>query len=363
LFSALQANESSSGERAVSVRSKLMCADVLFALAAVFKLSMVVLASAGWLLAFIKWQSLQPVRPAKWISWLSYPGIPVTIVVPWIAHGLILSGYPFYPSTLLGVPADWRVPMSSVRLVAAGVRSWARMPHAILSESARFHWISLWFRGVRVNRAEFLIPVLIAIVGGLLILWEETQNPSGWHYPGAWLVIPMVLALMFWFVQAPALRFAQAAFWGAACVLDAYGISRFVETHPRINRFSMAKLLVMAIVMGALWSLYPRTLWHRSFAPLAEVRQFSALPSPDVKPMESLYGVRVYVPRLSDTWWDGTRTHGGQTWDSQLPSSRYLNETLRMRHPGDLGSGFASDGLPQDAEWTTSRSPNANTAP
>jgi hypothetical protein len=119
----------------------------------------------------------------------------------------------------------------------------------------------------------------------------------------------------------------------------------------------------VAILMAAAWSLYPRTLWQRSFAPLPEAREFSALPSPDVKPMETLYGVRVYVPRLSDTWWDGSRTHGGQTWDSPLPSSPYLNETLRIRQPGNLGSGFISNGLPQDAEWNSSKSPNANAVP
>jgi hypothetical protein len=362
-FSALQANGSSSGEQVVSVRSKLVCADALFALAAVFKLSMVVLAGAGWLLTFIKWQSLEPVRTAKQISWLGYAAIPVAIVVPWVAQGLILSGYPFYPSTLFGIPVEWRVPASSMRLVAAGIRSWARMPNATLSESAGVHWIGVWFHGVRADRAEFLFPVLIAITGSLLILWEETQKPSEWNYNGVWLFVPMVLAVVFWFVQAPALRFAQAPLWGTACILGGYGFSRFVETHPQINRFPMAWFLMVAILMAAAWSLYPRTLWQRSFAPLPEAREFSALPSPDVKPMETLYGVRVYVPRLSDTWWDGSRTHGGQTWDSPLPSSPYLNETLRIRQPGNLGSGFISNGLPQDAEWNSSKSPNANAVP
>jgi hypothetical protein len=363
LFSALHANGSSSGEHLASVSSKLVCADALFSLAAVFKLSMVVLAGTGWLLTFIKWQSLRSARTAKRIDWLGFLGIPVAIVVPWVAHGLILSGYPFYPSSLFGVPVEWRVPAPSVRLVAAGVRSWARTPHATLTDSAGVHWIGVWFHGVRADRAEFLFPVLITIVGSLLILWEENQKPSGWNYPGLWLLIPMILALVFWFVQAPALRFAQAELWGTACILGGYGITRFVEIHPRINLFPMARFLVASILMAAVWSLYPRTLWQKSFAPLAEVRQFSALPLPDVRPMETLYGVRVYVPRLSDTWWDGSRTHGGQTWDSPLPSSRYLNETLRMRQPGDLGSGFISNGLPQGAEWNTSGSPNVNAVP
>jgi hypothetical protein len=368
LFSALQANGSSPdeptvGEQAASVRSSLVCADALFALAAVFKLSMIVLAGAGWLLAFNKWQSLQPARKPRRLDWLGFVGIPAAIVVPWIAQGLILSGYPFYPSSLFGIPVEWRVPASSVRLVAAGVRSWARMPHATLSESAGVHWIGVWFHGVRADRAEFLFPVLITIAGSLLILWEETQKPSGWNFPGVWLLIPIFLALVFWIVQAPALRFAQAPLWGMACILGGYGISRFVETHPMINRFATARFLIAAILMAAAWSLYLHTLWQRSFSTLTEVRQFSALPLPDVKPMETLYGVRVYVPRLGNTWWDGSRTHGGQTWDSPLPSSPYLNETLRMRQPGDLGSGFTSDGLPQYAEWNSSRSPSSNSAP
>ncbi len=286
---------------------------------------------------------------------LDYVAIPVAIAVPWVAHGLILSGYPFYPSSLFGIPVEWRVPAYSVKLVAAGVRSWARMPHATLGESAGVHWIGVWFHGVRTDRAEFLFPVLITITGGLLILWK--RKSSGWNYSEVWLLMPLIMALVFWFVQAPALRFVQAPLWGMACVLGGSATSQLVEACPRINRFPMAQFLVLAILMAVSWTVYPRTLWQRSFSSLAEVQQVSALPMPDVKPVETLYGVRVYVPRLSDTWWDGSRTHGGQTWDSPLPSSRYLNETLRMRQPGDLSSGFTSNGLPQDAEWNTSRIP------
>jgi hypothetical protein len=359
LFSALQAIGPSSDEHTASEHSKLVCANALFALAAVFKLSMIVLAVAGWLLAFIRWQSLQ--AEVKRISWFRYVGIPVAIVVPWFAHGLFLSGYPFFPSSLFGIPVQWRLPASSTRLLAAGIQSWARAPHATLSETAGFHWIGPWFRGLRADRAEFLLPVLIAITGAFLILWGEIRKPSRWNYPGGRLLIPIGLALAFWFVEAPALRFAQAPLWGMACVLGGYGSSRFVETHPWISRFPMRWFFVAALLMAVTWSLHPRTLWQRSFSDLAEIRQSSsALPSPDVKPMETLYGVRVYVPRLMDTWWGGSRTHGGQTWDSPLPSAPYVNKTLRMRHSGELASGFISDGLPPDAEWNAQRPPSAN---
>jgi hypothetical protein len=361
LFSALQATGPSTDDDAAPVRSKLLCANVLFALGAAFKLSMVVLTSAGWLLAFIKWRSLQP--RAKGISWFSYVGIPVAIVVSWIVNSLFLSGYPFFPSSLLGIPVDWRVPASSVRLVAAGIQSWARMPHATLNEAAGVRWIGPWFHSLWAERAEFLFPALIAMAGSLLILWKEIRRPSGWVCPGCRLLIPTGLALTFWFVEAPALRFAQAPLWGMACILGGCGISGLMETRPTINRLTVARLLVAAILMAAVWSLYPRTLWRRSFSSLTEVRQFSALPFPDAKPMETLYGVTVFVPRLSVAWWDGSQTRGGQTWDSPLPSSPYLNKTLRIRQPGNLSSGFTSDGLPRDAEWKTSRSPSANEEP
>ena len=40
---------------------------------------------------------------------------PSSRVVGWLARQAILSGYPFFPATVGGLPVDWRVPASVVR--------------------------------------------------------------------------------------------------------------------------------------------------------------------------------------------------------------------------------------------------------
>jgi hypothetical protein len=326
-----------------ALREKLLYAAALFAVAAAFKLSMAVLAGTGWLLGLIRLRSLKSPAPETGPSWPSYAGIPAAVVIPWMVHGLILSGYPFYPSGLFGIPVEWRLPLPSVRLVSTGIRDWARLPHATVHEAAGLRWISSWYRNNHGDRAEFVFPILIAMAGMALILWglqrradARVVQPAMRRYAGLLLLIPVACGLVFWFVQAPALRFGQAALWGAAAILGAYGIGGLAGKNVKIARWALA-----ALVLGEVWSIHPRTLWQESFAPLADVRQFSPLPPPNVSTMKTRYGLRVNVA-LTD----------GQTWESELPSSAYFNPTLRLRRPGDLSAGFVSDGLPPNAEWT-----------
>jgi hypothetical protein len=348
LFSALEARPLPSPDAepdrgSSAVREKLLYAAALFAVAAAFKLSMAVLAGTGWLLGLIRLRSLKSPARGPRLSWPSYAGIPAAVVIPWIAHGLILSGYPFYPSGLFGIPVEWRLPLPSVRSVSTGIRDWARLPHGTLDEATGLHWIGSWFRNNHGDRADFAFPILIAMAGMVLILCglqrradAGVAQPAMRRYEGLWLLIPVACGLVFWFVQAPALRFGQAALWGAAAILGAYGIGGLPGKNVKTARWVLA-----ALVLAEVWSIHPRTLWQESFASLADVRQFSPLPPPNVSTMKTRYGLRVNVA-LTD----------GQTWESELPSSAYFNPTLRLRRPGDLSAGFVSDGLPPNAEWT-----------
>lgn len=329
------------GEERGAVRTKLLCADALLALAVVIKASLIVLSGTCWVFGLVLWRSSTSGPSSRWSAWSAYFILPFAIIIPWMAHGLILSGYPVYPSSLLGAPVDWRVSSPSLNLVTAGIRAWARVPHAVLSETTGVQWIGPWLRNNRGNRAELIFPVLFALAGALLLLKRPAPGAearSEHRHAGLWLLIPLGCGLAFWFGQAPALRFGQAALWGTACILGACGLNRAVGNSRWAGRFVLAGTL-----LSVAWSLYPRTLWQRSFAPLAQVHQLSPLPFPEVRALETRYGVEIYVSR------DGSQ----QTWESPLPSSAYLNPTLRLRRSGDLRSGFTSDGLPRNAEWVS----------
>jgi hypothetical protein len=349
LFAALNEwRTTSSNGKKKSVREKLIYAAALLAVAAVFKLSLAVLAVTGWLLGLVVLLSLRPSGALVGSRLLTYMLIPAAIVVPWIGRGLVLSGYPFYPSGLFGIPVSWRLPVQSVRLVAAGVRDWARWPHATLAQAAGWYWIRPWFRDNHYNRAEFVFPMLIATVGFALILWQE-HGRDPWkgrerrENRALWLAIPLVCALIFWFLSAPALRFGQAALWGMAAVLGGCGIAAVASRNASIGRWAL-----IAILAAEAWSMHPRTLWRDSFAPLADVKQFSPLPPPNSVPVRLPSGLVVNI------------APDGLAWDAELPSAPYRSPTLRLRRPGDLRSGFVSDGLPPRAEWNTEVKPESS---
>ncbi len=104
--------------------SRVVVAATLLALAVTFKLSTVVFAFLGWVLAFAILWSIR--RDSRHV-WAAVVGA-VLVLVPWLAGQIILSGYPFFPSSLFPFPGDWRVPRGIPELYELWVRSWARIP-------------------------------------------------------------------------------------------------------------------------------------------------------------------------------------------------------------------------------------------
>ena len=93
-----------------SCAKDLVIAMVLFSLAVTFKISSAVLAFAGWAVAFLKLWSLGLNAPVMKRKLGLAVILSAFIVLPWIGRGLVLTGYPFFPSAALGIPVDWKVP-------------------------------------------------------------------------------------------------------------------------------------------------------------------------------------------------------------------------------------------------------------
>src|SRR5208283_4193712 len=100
----------------------------LFSLAVAIKISVIALCGLGWIIAFIGLQRLAlPQRKKRQVA-LAGVFLSACILVPWLISGILISGYAFYPGSVLGLSVDWRVPPESLALVKLGVRSWARIP-------------------------------------------------------------------------------------------------------------------------------------------------------------------------------------------------------------------------------------------
>jgi hypothetical protein len=300
-------------------------AMVLFAVAVTFKISSVVFALCGWMVAAVALWRTNGGEFARRKRVLACAVVLSTaIVVPWIARGLVLTGYPFFPSSVMGIAADWKVPTAAARAQLEFAQSFARVPVIPLADTSAWRWLRPWLRELVREREGFLIPVFF-MVAGVVVMFLRGRGAGALS---RWLwVVPAALAgLAFWFFGAPAMRFGEPMMWAAGAGLGAFAAVRFLEG-VMARRVAIFVLLVMT---G--WAAHPRLLWGSYFRPSMSVRRLERLPEAKLELRRAASGLDVYVPV-------GTN----QCWDAALPCSPYLDPSLRLREPGNMQAGFAVD--------------------
>jgi len=307
------------------MESRLVVALMLFTLALTFKISSLAFAGLGWAVALLQLLALgrPPARKRQLIVAATlFSGV---LAILWLIRGVILSGYPLFPSSAFAVPADWRVPRAVADMLAQFNRSWARIPHASIEETSGIHWIGPWLAGAIRNRVDFIAPMLISLVGFMFLLRRRVFIDLFW-LP---LLLPSLGGLVFWFSLAPAFRFGEAAIWTTAACLGAVALEQVLPTLSLRGR--QAALLGLLALGG--WCSYPRTLGRIYFRPLLDVHGF--LPVPQAKTMA--YGLSsgliVRVPIETN-----------QCWDALIPCSPYFADSLQLRHTEDLRWGFRVGG-------------------
>src|SRR6266850_707602 len=311
-----------------SPQLSLLIAMLLFSLAVIFKLSSLVFAFTGWLVSFFA-LCFSPTPQKKRFA-LAAVILSAAIVLPWICRGLILTGYPFFPSTALGIPVDWKVPAAIAEVQADFARSFARIPQIPLGDTSAFRWLRPCFRELIREREGFLIPLFFVLAGALVAIFKAKRNAfPRW----SWLLLPSFAGILFWFFEAPAIRFGEPAIWAAAATLGTFAALHLLDGPVKNRIFLFALLLLTA------WAAHPRLLWNSYFRPSIHVRAFLPLPQPQVVPHRTASGLTIYVPVESN-----------QCWDAPLPCSPYFTDTLRLRHPGEIQDGFASGGSAADSK-------------
>jgi hypothetical protein len=329
------------------MRLRMVSACVLFSLAIVFKISTVIFAASSFVICIVILLSMSDSVVERRRSIFASLGLCTVIVIPWIFRGYLLSGYPFFPSHWFGAPVDWRVPAESAKMVTLGIRAWARMRHAPISQTYGWHWVRLWFEDIRSDRVNVTVPFSIALSGSALLLMNSVQKHSPQLRQCLWLLVPSVGALTFWFLSAPDPRFGQAAIWGTAATLGSCGFFSVVEKSG-----VRLKLLVATTLCLGLWCLNPRSLWRSSYRQVFKIREFSPFPHCETKTLRTRSGLEVRLPATGD-----------QCWDAPLPCTPYFNNELELRRQGNLQSGFRGVDFPPGAQWVVGNHQSRESAP
>jgi hypothetical protein len=302
------------GESAGREREELIGITLLAAAAVSVKLSSAVFVGVCWLTALIA------VRADGRRAALA-TGLLVLAMAPWIARGVVLSGYPLYPSALVSAPVAWRVPERQAVNEAESVRAWARVPGVPKELTLNgWYWLERWTeRHVKLSlRPSFPLPLLLGATGLIAVVAAGSRGRSSRAKRGLLLLVPSAIGFGSWFVLGPDPRFAMFVFWSVA----ATGLATAVGVWDR------AGARVVAAAAGALiLVVVPKTI-----VPPGPEGGFHPSPRSETKLVETESGLRLYVPAKGD-----------QCWDAPLPCTPFPHRNLRLRRPASLTSGFLRD--------------------
>ena len=156
-------------------------------------------------------------RPARGrlTTLLTVGAIPAVIGAGWLARQAVLSGYPFYPLTLGGLPVDWRLPAHLLRAATRADYAWAREPgvppDTVFSS---WRWLPHHWLGVRVRDPDVILPAALLGCAAVVVLargagsaWRERRRPL------LVVVIPSLVSIAIWFAAIPDPRFVWAPIW------------------------------------------------------------------------------------------------------------------------------------------------------
>jgi len=162
----------------------------------------------------------------------------------------LLSGWLFYPATVLPLPVDWRVPDPSGS--RDWILSWARepggSPEVVLNS---WSWFAPWLTRSATDWAiQFAFGSLIAsvIVGAILASTAKRRNRKSRSRVGVrglvLLSIPALASIVVWFFTAPDPRFV----WGPLLVLGLIPLAIALARLSRAVTKAEHRVVVSALV-------------------------------------------------------------------------------------------------------------------
>lgn len=286
-------------------RADIALLIVLAAAGVVGKLSFAVMGGTAVLVALIA------ARPRLRGLWMPL-ALGVAIVGVWMGRGVLLSGYPLYPSTVAAFPVDWRVPCDDARAEAEAVYVWARQPFGDIESVRGGGWLASWL--VRTLRRDMeVVTPLIVLAVSLAYRWRLRRRLSrSW-----WLMAVPLASLAFWFIAAPDPRFAGASLWLLGYGAAALTLADWGATHPQTAR-SVA--LMLALLLS-----YETRETFLTYLP-TDGSAFYPTQAAQVESYTTDSGLQVNVPAPSIERPDEDRCYA-----AALPCTPYFDASLELR--------------------------------
>lgn len=263
-----------------------------------------------------------------------------------ILRGYILSGYPLFPSTALGLPQlDWIAATDDAKNAAKVIYDYARNEGLPPGQwKSGWEWLPYWWGQQLRNQGAWIAALLSMVsLNGLILLWQRNNYADK---KLLWLYLPLLGSVVFWFFTAPAWRFLGVIpflLLGLSAWLCIRAIFSNSTSETRLQNWKQWSLIALLILAAAIalnptglhlsgWKPFPGVLIDKNpDHPVAEVIIENKL-------TESGLNI-VFVP-----WF--------QCWNAPLPCTPLFNPKLHLRsysqEKSTLGSGFSVNGTGEE---------------
>lgn len=334
---------------------------ILSAACVAIKLSAIVFCALLVPLAVIVWLRRAESRGhmRRVLAWTL--GSALLIGGAWTARGVVLSGYPAFPSRAVSIPVDWRAPAEHADAEYALVEHSSKastMLNDVISGRDPWGWLPRWTR-VQMNEPFFvLIPLALGVLAAIWLALEKARAgaaAAGVRDPMLLMLAPIFVALVAWFWLAPEGRYAAGFAWALPALLGAKAWKLRVArgANVRANFFPISAAALSALTLIAV----PFTV-ARNESPGAVVKTI-------IKQNVKLWDAGAWASNLSLPPLDTFTTQSGlvlsvprdRCWDAPPPCTPNPAPNLELRSPPDLGSGFRVNGAWAMQNWPAKSRP------
>ncbi len=258
-----------------------------------------------------------------------------SFMLPWLARGVITSGYPVFPYTVGRFEVDWAQPIEMLEerqlRLAVNTRQRGSDPAVTLSSTA---WLGPWLADFVGNIAGTMLPTVIFSGGLCLYLAGLYFNRRKKPRPalGLWLLAPIFFMLVVWFRSAPATKYVQYLFWSLAALSALLALLVWPTLSWSLRRLGLYALLALCLAYFGFSLLRNETFYllpagsEGGFHPHWQHRNWQ----PPYEEFKTDSGLIVNVPAFGH----------GRCWRAPLPCTPHPAAQLEERSPGHIEAGF-----------------------
>ena len=177
--------------------------------------------SAGLMVLIVIKPLITLIKEKKWLQIIGFISLGLIVLLPTLIRGYLISGWPLYPSTMLGfLHPDWQVPAELAARDAAEIKYWGQRIPELGNYNATFtEWFPFWFKAESLPNKGFLI---LDAVGILLTftafpffafsgkLKEKDNKKRKLLLSLLLLSITISASFFLWFSAAPLVRYGYA---------------------------------------------------------------------------------------------------------------------------------------------------------